>query len=234
MRFDMDADRKLDIEEDVLVHKYVPKRLQKMDPELFSTKWFDYRRMTPFQATLCYIDEYRAAYRRTYRKEFDAARAEHVQPINGSKLTADLIRGHSPSKRKFSAFWRGRQVADALTIPYNLYLDWAFYYRMRHWSQGFMPQPQHLYHEFDVERIQETWEEQQASIFFRPKDPAFLVHNYRGISYQNDFHEWLFKQAWLRNHPYEILAMFIEENFLPVEKVEQRLGDEFHKVEAHL
>jgi hypothetical protein len=94
--------------------------------------------------------------------------------------------------------------------------------RLRFWSQGHLPQAQHLYKAEDVEKVVDKWEAMQASRLYLSDDSAYMIENYGGIAHQDDYHEWLFKQASLRGNPWYVLAQFINQNRLPLDKVEAR------------
>lgn len=234
--FDMDSDRVLDFDQNSFVQKFVPKKYLNYDLSLFATKWFDYRRMTPLQATIEYMKAFCESYKDTYARELDFQRAEFVTPVNITKLFTDLIERQRPKdKSKLTSFWRGRQVADALGMPYNVYLDHAFEYRMRRWQRAYLPQPQHLYHEYVVEMIQEKWEDLKKSRLYLPDDPAFLSQNYRDIPYQNDFHDYLIAQAAERSDPAFTLSGLVETDMLPLEKLEKTVDtDLFDRVVSYL
>ncbi|WP_326894423.1 hypothetical protein U8P73_36690 (plasmid) [Rhizobium beringeri] len=132
----------------------------------WSRKWFDYRHMTLLQATHKYMEVYGDIYRRIFAREFDRERAEHIRPLNFDTILGALrpdgqvdTKKVTKAKKQLVGCWRGRQVADMLGCPYEVYIDLAFTYRMRRWKQNNMPQPLHLYHEYDVEKIADRWEE---------------------------------------------------------------------------
>lgn len=235
MTFNVDADRVLGFEDDIFVQMHIPKKVQTFDSDLFTTKWFDYRRMTPVQATSTYIKVYSEIYRDIYARDIDYERAKHVRPTTVTDLFAALGRGETRAKRKLTGFWRGRQVADALGMPYELYVEHAFTFRMRRWQRAYLPQPEHLYHEFDVEKIQVLWEELQEGRLYLPEDPAYLAQNYRDVPYQNDFHEWLFKQARLRSDEAWTLSTVIERDMIPIDKVAARVEPAvYERIESYL
>jgi hypothetical protein len=227
---EIDAERVLTTENDYITNEYIAVKFQEFDKGLFQTKWFDYRHMTNLQATKAYIEAYGAVYRRHYAQEFDRERAEHVRVLDFNQmmgaLRGDDKKSATKAKSRFVGCWRGRQIADALGMPYDSYIDLAIGYRMRRWKQGYMPQPQHLYHEYDVEKIQARWEEMQTGRIYVAEHPAYLVQNYQGIAHQDDYHEWLFKQAQLRRNPGETLARFINDDQMPYEKAMAR-SDEY-------
>ncbi|MDE4297071.1 hypothetical protein PXK56_17940 [Phaeobacter gallaeciensis] len=235
MTFDLDEDRVWSLDDDMMVQMHIPKKIQAFDPDLFTTKWFDYRRMTPLQATSAYIKAYAEIARDIYARDIDYERAKHIKLATVTDLFAALGRNEAKAKRKLTGFWRGRQVADALCMPYKIYIEHAFTYRMRRWQRAYLPQPEHLYHEYDVEKIQELWEELQTGRLYLPEDPAYLVQNYQNIPYQNDFHEWLFKQARLRNDEAYTLAQLINDDLMPIDKVANRVEPQiYERVETYL
>lgn len=213
----------------------IDKKFLEMEVGLFTAKWFDYRHLTPTQATRFYISNYGDIYRDVFAKERDRERAEHIKVIDLDEVLEGVRSGLPKFVRIFKSCWRGRVVADAIGMPYDLYIRWAFEFRLRFWNNRNLPQPQHLYQELDVERIQTRWEEYQAARTFYSEHPAYLNQNYAGIAHQDDHHEWLFKQAGLRSNVPETLARFISSDLLPAEKVESRLGqDGFAQVSSYL
>ncbi|MBA8881754.1 hypothetical protein [Phyllobacterium myrsinacearum] len=213
------------LEDDILVWHIVGKPLLEHELELFASKWFDYRELTPLAATRRYIDVYGEIYKRHFAENLDSRAAQYVKPLTVEKVFDGLAQGLRKYKRWFIGFWRGRQVADALGMPYHLYIDLALKFRMRYWNQRHLPQPEHLFGELDVEKIQKRWEEMQSTRLYLSDEPAYIMQNYRGIGHQDDYHEWLMKQAGLRSNPPEFLARFVNDDLLPLEKIENRYDD---------
>lgn len=223
------------LSDDILTHDFVPKPLMKHELELYATKWFDYRELTPVQATRRYIDVYGDIYRRHFSTNVDSKIAQYIKPITIERIWKGLGEGNRRTRREFTGCWRGRQVADALGMPYHIYIDLALTYRLRFWKQRNLPQPFHLYGEWDVEKIQGKWEEMQATRLYLSEEPAYIAQNYRGVAHQKDYHEWLMKQAFLRSNPPAFLARFINDDILPLDKVEARYdADTLERVHRHL
>lgn len=108
-----------------LVH---PKYLSK-EAELMTVKWFNYRFMSPLEATMLFAKKYTTAVRRYVRTNFDVALANSV---NG-------VRPWVPSKREgwFTQLWEARQRADELFVPYEVFFAFAFEFagnRQRKWT----------------------------------------------------------------------------------------------------
>lgn len=227
---EIDAERTHTLESDYFC-QFIDKDILEHERELFTRKWFDYRHMTVLQATGAYIEAYNRVYKRIYAQEYDRQRAEYIAPLNFEGMLGDLKRNGTPkTKRKFVGCWRGRQIADWLCMPYDIYIDLAFTYRMRWWKQNTMPQPTQLYSEAIVEKIVERWEELKGSNIYVAEHPAYLVQNYQGLPHQNDYHEWLFAQAMSRMNPPAYLADFVQAHHLPIDKVRARLSPEQFEV----
>lgn len=223
------------IDDDEVCLKFIRKEFQEFDLGLYATKWFDYRHMTPLQATRLYIEKFSEAYKTAFRREIDHERGQFVRGLDLDQMLTGLGQGATKHKANFIGCWRGRQVADALGMPYEIYLDLAISYRLRRWNRTTLPRPCHLYHEYDVEKIQLRWEEMQAAQIYTSSHPAYLVQNYQNIPHQNDYHEWLFKQAAMRSNAPFYLAAFVENDQLFMNKIEARFGaDAIEQVESYL
>lgn len=240
-----DIERVSPIEDDAMAWLFVTdKKLLEFELELYASKWFDYRELTSFQATRLYMEAFGDAYRKHYRINIDRSAAEHIKPVTVEKVMKGLEESRTAppadagpqmikerdkrikkARTAFIGCWRGRQVADALGMPYDVYCDLAFEYRMNFWNRATMPQPTHLYSEMVVEKIQERWEELQARKLYLSDKPAYMVQNYAGIAHQDDYHEWLMKQAGMRANPPFFLAQFVDDDLLPLDKLEARYDE---------
>ncbi|WLR91025.1 hypothetical protein [Shinella zoogloeoides] len=218
------------LEDDIVAHRFIQnqKTLQ-FETDLFASKWFDYRHLTPLAATRLYIQAYDGVYRRHYAVNMDHNAAKYVRTISIDEIFGGLdapeSSTHKKAKSHFTACWHGRQMADMLGMPYEVYLDLAFEYRLRYWNRPYLPQPQHLYSDMVVDRVQQRWPELQAARLYTSDHPAYLIENYQNLPQQNDYHEWLFKQAGLRANPGEMLGRFVNEDLLPVEKIKGRVEE---------
>lgn len=99
------------------------------ESQLMMMRWFDYRFMSPLDATLLFGRYYTAGLRRHVRRHVDAERAERVSGITGEL----------PATRAawFTALWRARARTDAIFVPYDLLIDFAFDFssrRKRFWN----------------------------------------------------------------------------------------------------
>lgn len=189
-----------------------------LDRELFRVKWFDYRFLNPVQATYLYAHEFEKAYRYAYRRHKDATAADHIRVFK----VEDIFQG---SRHILSGLWRGRQVADAMGMPYAVYLNLAFHWTLRWWQQRHLPRPAQLYCDRVIDRVPADWESHQASRLYVSMLPQYANERYEGTPDQNDHHEWLFAQAEKRPNPKPLLARFaIADRILPDSKIAARYG----------
>lgn len=215
------------VEADYLAINFISKGWLEHELSLFATKWFDYRQLNMVEATEQYVHAYTAVYRRQYARSIDATRAEHLKPL---PIDNPMAHFNDPKMRnKLVGCWRGRQMADALGMPYEVFIEQAMSFRLRFWQRAYLPRPEQLYDERDLERIVEKWEEIQKGQLHYSTLPVYTGERYCGAAHQNDHHEWLWKQASLRSNPRVFLARFIAEQLLPLEKVLSRLPADFHE-----
>lgn len=237
-QINFDRERENPLDDDELTLKLVPDRnVRDLELDLFTAKWFDYRHLTPLQATKLYIEIYGEIYRRKYAQHFDELTAEAISTDTFDKLMVDLDNPKKATKTrvKFSSYWRGRQFADAIGIPYEVYIDLAIEYRLRYWKQRYLPKPGHLYGDMVLEKVQARWEEIQPNRLYLAEHPMYLAQNYAGLPHQDAYHEWVFYQSEIRQDRYRFLARMIRQHVLPEEKVSGRLSEnEMKAVETYL
>lgn len=203
---------------DRLQMQFIKAKYADVDLNLFGSKWFDYRFYHPVQATYVFAHHYVRAYRAVYAAVYDKRAAENVKPLKHE----DVFKCH---QTVITGVWRARQHADAIGIPYDLFLRLAFEAMLKYWrDQKHLPRPQQLYCDRAVDFVTEQWEKRQEARLYIASHEEYRIHNYIGSPMQNDHHEWLFSQAALRGNRPDILARLIfDDEVLPLEKAIGRL-----------
>jgi hypothetical protein len=203
---------------DIWMHVNIAKKWQKFEVSLYTTKWFDYRFLHPVQATMRYTEAYEPIYRRLYTESVNSRAGPYVSVFKGDFFSLDgAVK---------TGLWRGRQIADAIGMPYSEYINASFRETMRHWRQPFLPRPYHLYATDVIEKVVETWGKLQEVRSYVSEEPEYLTDVYQGLPIQNDHHEWILGQAARRGIPAIFLERMVHRNLLPIEKVEMRFGAE--------
>ncbi len=233
-----------------------------VEAPLYRGKWFDYRFLNPVQATYLYASEYVIAYRNAFRTNMDSERAQFIKPLDIERLflepapptrfadeieekwekrLKEHIRKIKAHKLRTSGIWRGRQIADAMGMPYKVYLELAFHWALRYWQQSNLPRPQQLYSDMIVDRATIDWEARQKTEFFYSSLPQYANAAYEDaiefingdeklegtiLQSQNAHHEWLLEQCKERSNGHALLAqMVFHDRILPLDKVKGRLDD---------
>lgn len=231
----------------------------KVETALYTGKWFDYRFLNPVQATYIYAHYFEKFYRAAFASNIDTFKAQYIQPLpEGDWFTMplrpdgmdddDYAKLVKRRKTLISGLWRGRQIADALGMPYEIYIDRAFHWTLRWWQQRHLPRAHQLYSELATDRAAIDWNDYQSHKLYFSRLPQYGNEAYAAITAQmqdgdfegkilqsqNAHHEWLFEQAERRGNAPEVLSRLIfDEKVLPELKARGRLGrDAFMRVLA--
>ncbi len=85
---------------------------------LLTQKWFDYRFMSPVDATLLFIECYNKSYKNHWRRHFDVGESEKRHGLKPGELPRD--------PRTLTSIWLARQFADSLSVPYERFFEVVF------------------------------------------------------------------------------------------------------------
>lgn len=243
----------LDISADdaaLLMIKFIRREWIDQEPMLYTGKWFDYRFLNPVQATYLYAHHFTIINQRYYSRGISSARAPHIRLFRDDmfKVKLDGLTEKEKSERTrrhkmlVSGLWRGRMVADAMGMPYPVYLDRAFDTVLSWWNQRHLPRPTQLYSDLVIDRLSTAWQERKADRVEFSELPQYKNNAYSAIvgainarpdmdkcilRSQNDHHEHLFELAGMRGNNPELLARLIwQDQVLPESKVKARVSPE--------
>lgn len=200
--------------------------LEKSDllPEraLHRTKWFDYRFMSPLQATIHFHEVYQGLFRAKFRKYFDVAEAEFKTGVGRKGLI-------HPG-RAFTATWRSRQFADALGVPYGLFIDEVMeLFAACSWRR--IPHINQLIAGKNRDRITkvvlEKWDQMMDSRLLVSELPQYRMPVFRGLHSQHDHQEWILDQL-SRHHgnPRHIADAWLIRPLLSESRLRERWDDD--------
>lgn len=152
---------------------------------LTTTKWFDYRFLSPKQANRLFQRAYQDVYRGKIAQGVDIDLARNVNGLNTQTLATN--------PRERSQLVAARQRADEFGMSYPVYIEAAFDFALsRGNKRKALPRPNQLHGNeksapLFVEYVKQRWNELLASGLTRVVHPAYLVANYRGMAAQDDF-----------------------------------------------
>jgi hypothetical protein len=165
---------------------------------LMTTKWFNYRFMSPLDATHLFADTYVDCYRRKWRQTFSADEA------SSKRALADLT-----EPREFTSLWRARQKADLAGVPYELYIECAMDFFLRPGAKK-VPRPNQLCSKklgpAFIAHVRERWAEHIESVFVISSEPAYRNEAYCGFSAQREHREWVIERLKARGTPDYLLG----------------------------
>lgn len=194
----------------------IPAELRELEPDLMQTRWFDYRRMTPLEATKLFALLYNIEYRN---------RAAMMRDLERAAMQRDQLKGleNETSVNLLSA-WRSRQAADRIGCRYEFYIRYAFKRTFENlWR--YIPRINQLYNEDLATDIATQWELESRVSLQLASDPFFKTDRYVGHPDQLAYHQYLINEARRREHPHMMLARVVyREKMLPAELVVESFG----------
>jgi hypothetical protein len=235
-----------------IMNRWIKNEWVAVEAALYRGKWFDYRFLNPVQATFLYAHEYVKAYKRAFATNIDTEQAKFVRPLDVERMFVDPEPKQDETEKSFrkrlashrmrtTGIWRGRMVADAMGMPYEVYLELAFHWTLRYWQQRHLPRPQQLYSDLVVERATIDWEQRQKAQFYYSTLPQYKNEVYREatefmanndrlegtiLHTQNQHHDWILDQCKERVNGHALLAqMVFHDRVLPIEKVKAALDE---------
>lgn len=161
---------------------------------LHRSKWFDYRFMSPREATHLFRTEFQKVYQRKYSANIDTEKSHNKFGVRRGPAEQD--------RTEFTSFWRARQFADQLGMSYDVFLEAAFEVLLRG-SFERMPRINQIY---GKHRVRVTgaairlWEEHCASRFVYSALPHYREESFCGLAAQTDHQGWVLDQLKSRSN----------------------------------
>lgn len=184
---------------EVLTIQHINHKEARIEPELMATKWFDYRRLHPMQATYYFVKCYNDAYRDFYRKAVNAGAAPFVRGIKDH----DFL----DAKEKMT-FWRLRQNCDKVGLPYDFFLRFGMSKHHRTIGDGKVYAPRPTMFVKNEELFADAliaWEEAQQASLRIACDPYYRTSNYTGSRDQQAHEAFVVGQIMRRRVPHYAL-----------------------------
>lgn len=169
----------------------VPAEVRAAEPDLMMKKWFDYRFISPEDATRLFIRQYQDIFRKKFSEYNDVERAKHVQGIEWKKYLSD--------DRTRTQVWKARQRADEFGIPYDFYIWSSFEFALRR-KRNMFPQPNQLHHpgtaeQYWLEYLATKWDQALEAGTHRVTHPAYRIENYNDLPAQREYRQTVCEQA---------------------------------------
>ena len=182
------------------------------------TRWFDYRRLHPLQATYYFVDCYRKIYASYSKKRFGK--------LSRGYRVEDFLQ-----TREASSFWIVRAYCDGLGVPYPWFIYKIFDILLDTGRfKNHLPRPQHLMmgsHEESL-AIKDAWKAHlDSGVFMMGTDPYLMVGNSGGTLQQIAHEKFLLDQVARRTTKHFLLATLVyDKQMVRIESVIERFPDE--------
>lgn len=187
----------------------------KIETELMSKKWFDYRIMHPLMATYYFFHLYTEAYKNFWRQNINYEQADFVKPM---RKYVDFL----DSTQERNTIWRLRQMVDARGMRYEFFFTSAMKHLHKMIFNGRImpPRPSMLKSEELFEKVYADWLAISESVTQYACSPYFNVANYSNSVVQRDYEDYLIKQIKSKRLPqYALSYCLYEKECLRIERV---------------
>lgn len=196
-------------------------RSLKIDPahregeaDLVQSRWFDYSRLLPAQATYLFAHHYKEQTRRFVEEFIDIRTAEKFRAFTPN----DIFMG-----RDMTAMWLARRIPDKYGIPYEFAMRFA---QKRAIERAYhrLPRPNQLYGEEYELDLRDAWNDALTWALRYSREPNFKASASTGSPVQKRHQAFVIGQIKSRPTPHHNLLgrMFHEDVLNP-----QMAADEF-------
>jgi hypothetical protein len=198
-----------------------------LEASLMTLKWYDYRFMSPLDATLLFGALYQKQFQATIARVVDRRLAQNVRGIDMTKIMTN--------KRQLTALWNARQHADRLGIRYPEYLQFcfAFYTDVKRKA---LPRPNQLYFSEASEvawltKLMKFWPERVFEGLAKVDDlPQYRFEAFENLPAQRGYRQFILDRAKggtkrLRD---TIIVHSVEKRQFPIRQFELLATDREH------
>lgn len=207
------------LECDGLVSQFVPLNLLLEEASLYRVKHWDYRFLHPVHATQLFAHSYAQAKKHAVERRTDIWVGRNMRGIKN-----DII--FNLDARSITGFWKGRQMADRMGIPYDFYCEAAMLFAdVARWEN--LPTAIQLYSDNVPEHLRQTdyavsmityiggrWLDRLKTSLTYATHKAYLIENYQGGIAQNAYLNYLGDKIRESAHPAAVLSCALDKGQL--------------------
>lgn len=202
---------------EALIATRVPKKHIQEVAEVYNTKWWDYRRMSPGHCFMLFANVYYRQFRIAAKKMLNHRRRTGgdisvkdggvgIIGIGEIQFSAEVI--WEREQKHITSMWNAMLVADAIGIPYQEFCRLGNQFAIeRAWNR--LPKPNHLYGHGIAGKICDEWVNLSKDKMFTANHPHFLTSHYIGDELQEEYRDWLVGELGKRENPVPALANVI-------------------------
>lgn len=195
---------------EALIAAHVPRKHIVDVADVYATKWWDYRRLSPGHSFLLFAHHYYKAFKIGARKFLwhygqtgrNGAGAGAIG-VNAIHYTVEEIWDRDAAH--ITGMWKAMLVCDALGIPYEHFCQLGNQVALDSlWKR--LPKPAQLYNDKLGAQILDRWDQLQSDRLITARHPLYTTANYAGLQAQDDYRGYLIEQIKQRADPANALA----------------------------
>ena len=199
----------------------ISSKLLKLESQLNESKWFDYRFMSPAEATQIFADEFIKAYKWAHARMFDLEEAEEKYGIRKREIFKN-------DDTTLTRLWTARQEADKLGMPYIEFTLEGMKYLTEGCIYQRVPNVNQLYSKKVLEHLDKLWSERVRELTYKTLDPRYKNEFYCGHKAQKAYHDYQIERSKLSKYMEMSLSTFsIQNKTLPLERISQEFGESY-------
>lgn len=169
--------------------KKIPAEKRRVEVACLKTKWFDYVRLHPLQATYYFAECYRRIYCEISKKYYGNAEARGTRE--------DIM-----ESREATGFWMARQFCDVHGYEYSWFIRHVINLRLSGGDfKQRIPRPCHLVSDNidELKAIDDAWIEKfDGTTIKHATDPYFCVASWRGTTEQRSHEDFIVGQIKMK------------------------------------
>ena len=197
----------------------LPKALRIIERDLQATKWFDYRYLSPLNATIVFRDEFIGVYQSFYARHIETSEAHNRFGC----------RTGSQSHKDFLVFARARQFADSLSVPYRHFLSTIFeHFLDSGWQR--LPSVNQLYgkrQETLAKLVVDRWHQKCSEFPQFSQAAPYKNEHYRELPDQQAHRRWVIEQLRATDcSPHSLARLCFVHRVLPDEIAVAEFGND--------
>lgn len=211
---------------DGLAVRFAPLNLLGEEAELFRKKHWDYRFLHPAQATQLFAHYYAQARKHAVERRTDIWVGRNMKGIKDPVI-------YNLDARSITGFWKARQMADRMGMPYDFYCEAAMLFAdVARWDN--LPTPIQLYSDNIPEHLRTTdfavsmltyigskWLDRLGTSIPYATHEAYLIENFKGGVEQVAYLNFLSDKIKESNYPAAVLASVLEKGQINRELIMQ-------------
>lgn len=216
-----------------LIAAHVPKKEIKDVADVYGTKWWDYRRLSPGHSFYLFAHHYYRASQTAAKRMvserpnqgFDKDRKKALSIFGPALVQMQVSDVWQKDKAHITGLFKAMLVADALGMPYDTFCRLSCRVAIeRLWKR--LPRPSQLYSDKLAAYVLDEWETMQTQRLLSAKHPLYSVENYAGLQVQDDYRQYLIQAIDKLDSPVApLMEVVYQRPQLPEDLASQHFSD---------